>query len=63
MEERIGKICPRCGSAELKTWAELDVQVKDILERLGLAEEGAEIKKHRFCTRCWYKARTDQEFA
>lgn len=64
MEKRIGKVCPRCGSTELKAWTELDVEAKDMLARLGLTEkDDAELKKHRFCNRCWYKSRADQEIA
>jgi len=50
-------ICPRCGSAKLRSWDELDRDEQIVVERLPASAEFTlqERKKHRFCTRCWFE--------
>jgi hypothetical protein len=51
------EFCPRCHSARLKTWDELDDEQKFLAERLPLSAEFSieQRKKHRFCERCWFE--------
>lgn len=58
-------ICPRCGSATLKSWDDLDRDEKIVAERLPRSREGSgeSRKKHRFCTRCWYESLDTNERA
>ena len=51
------KICPKCGSLNIRTWTELTDEQKFLVERLPMsAEYPLEArKKHRFCTRCWFE--------
>ncbi len=56
-----GKLCPRCGSARLKSWAELTDEEKMLSERLPASAERplSERKKHLFCTRCWFESKDE----
>ena len=49
--------CPRCASAKMKNWDELDDEQKFLIERLPASAEfsPAERKKHRFCERCFFE--------
>lgn len=51
------KICPRCGAAKMREWAELSDDEKLLIERLPDSAEYSpkQRKKHRFCTRCWFE--------
>jgi len=50
--------CPRCDAEQLKTWAELKDDEREVVDRLpnsatyGTAERR---NRHRWCTRCWYE--------
>jgi hypothetical protein len=56
------KVCPKCDSPKLKSWAELTDKQKFLAERLPLNTDFTleERKKHRFCVRCWFEE-TGQE--
>lgn len=55
MIHRSEKICPRCDAPTFKYWDDLEIEEKDMADRLGIAKlRKADIKKHRVCSRCWY---------
>ncbi|MBP7416538.1 MAG: hypothetical protein KA831_07785 [Pyrinomonadaceae bacterium] len=51
------KICPRCGSAKMKSWDELTEEQQMLARKLPLSAEyeHAARKRNRFCTRCWFE--------
>jgi hypothetical protein len=56
--------CPKCGKEQLKTWAELKDEEREIVSRLpGSSDYLAEERKsmHRWCTRCWHEETRDRE--
>lgn len=50
-------ICPRCHSAKMKSWNELDTEERMLAEKLSASAEFTtqERKKHYFCVQCWYE--------
>ena len=58
--------CPRCRTARLRTWSELNDEEREIVKRLTAAAEyplEERQARHRWCPRCWYEdvGRTPQE--
>jgi len=51
------KMCPKCHSPKMKSWAELNDEQKFLIKRLPLNTDftAAQRKKHRFCERCWFE--------
>lgn len=50
--------CPRCGIGKLIRWDELSDEEKMIVQRLPDSYDvthPARIKRHRWCTKCWYE--------
>jgi len=60
-----GEICPRCGSARLKSWSELTGEERMLAERLPTSAQLplSERMKHRFCTRCWFETKDEATLA
>lgn len=59
INEMSENICPRCHSAKMKGWNELDTEEKMLAEKLSASAEFTpeERKKHRFCVRCWFESK------
>jgi hypothetical protein len=59
------KICPKCHSKKMKTWAELTDEEKFLVERLPLSAQysPSERRKHRFCTLCWFEGDSKRTLA
>ncbi len=51
------KMCPRCGSAKMKSWDALTEEQQLLARKLPLSAEypHSTRKKHRFCIKCWFE--------
>ena len=50
--------CPRCDTARIKAWDELNDEEREVVKRLpASADYSLEERKalHRWCTRCWFE--------
>ena len=50
--------CPRCHEAVLKSWAELNDEEREVMQRLPAAGDYPVKERqrlHRWCTRCWHE--------
>ncbi|MEO6393877.1 MAG: hypothetical protein ABIP75_18635 [Pyrinomonadaceae bacterium] len=51
-------LCPRCGIGHLQKWIELSDEEKMVVQRLPHSYDVTHperIKRHRWCTKCWYE--------
>jgi len=57
MRYKSEKNCPKCHSANLKSWTELTDDEKLLVKSLSLSGEFTldERKRHVFCTGCWFE--------
>jgi hypothetical protein len=50
--------CPRCDTARIKSWDDLNDEEREVVKRLpASADYSLEERKalHRWCTRCWFE--------
>ncbi|HKO99224.1 MAG TPA: hypothetical protein VJU86_19650 [Pyrinomonadaceae bacterium] len=50
--------CARCGDVQVKSWANLTDDEKEVVSRLRQSAEYTEAERrlnHEWCTRCWHE--------
>lgn len=51
--------CPRCSEGQLKSWAELSDDEREVVKRLPDSADFSEDERRatrRWCPRCWFEA-------
>lgn len=56
-------LCPRCNSMKVRQWADLTEDQQYLISALPDFEDMtmSELRKSRFCTKCWFRKEVAQE--